>query len=230
WDNGQHFSRTGFTWKDTELYEQIKSSWTTRSGTASSDLVFNPKAEPISDKSLTLNLNGTSFVGLRHGDTALVEGDDYTVTGDRLTLTAAALTRLTGERAYGLNATLHAEFSEGVPWRIDILTSDTPVLSDATGTATAFAVPTEFNGDQLATMEATYADGTNAGPNDWTPFKEFDATFAPDYPAEAITLKAAFFEAVADNKPVTLTFHFWSGAKVTYVVTKSGTTVTGTVA
>ncbi|MFJ4526583.1 hypothetical protein ACIP4Y_37765 [Streptomyces sp. NPDC088810] len=29
------------------------------------------------------------------------------------------------------------------------------------------------------------------------------------------------------DRPVTLTFHFWSGASVTYHVTRSGTTVTG---
>ncbi|MGW1915747.1 hypothetical protein ACWCQS_34770 [Streptomyces sp. NPDC002076] len=33
----------------------------------------------------------------------------------------------------------------------------------------AVTVPTQFHGDLLATMEATYADGTNAGPADWTP-------------------------------------------------------------
>ena len=32
---------------------------------------------------------------------------------------------------------------------------------------------------------------------------------------------------INDNARVTLTFHFWSGTKVTYFVTKSGSTVTG---
>ncbi|MDI5940695.1 cellulase family glycosylhydrolase, partial [Micromonospora sp. DH15] len=36
WDNGQHLGRTSFQWSDPELIAQIKSSWTTRSGTASS--------------------------------------------------------------------------------------------------------------------------------------------------------------------------------------------------
>ncbi|WP_191971289.1 hypothetical protein, partial [Micromonospora aurantiaca (nom. illeg.)] len=34
---------------------------------------------------------------------------------------------------------------------------------------------------------------------------------------------------VNDGQRVTLTFHFWSGTKLTYYVTKSGSTVTGTV-
>jgi endoglucanase len=40
----------------------------------------------------------------------------------------------------------------------------------------------------------------------------------------------AFLNAINDGVPVTLTFYYWSGAKTTYTVTKSGTTVTGTTA
>ncbi|GLY22271.1 cellulase family glycosylhydrolase [Micromonospora sp. NBRC 101691] len=229
WDNGQHFHRTGFTWQDPELFGQIKSSWTTRSGTASADQVFSARASGITSKNLMLNLNGTSFVGLRQGSTDLVRGTDYTVSGDQLTLTAAALTRLHGNRAYGVNATLHARFSAGVPWRINVVTYDRPVLSNATGTTGAFALPAQFRGDQLATMEAKYADGTNAGPHNWTSYKEFDVTFAPDYAGSRIVLKPEFFAEVNDGAPVTLTFHFWSGERVTYRVTRSGGTVTGTV-
>jgi endoglucanase len=228
WDNGQHFGRTSFQWSDPELIAQIKSSWTTRSGTASSDLVFNSRTADVTSRTLTLNLNGTSFVGLRHGDTELVRDTDYTVTGDQLTLTAAALTRLVGSRAYGVNAVLSARFSEGVPWRINVITYDRPVLQDATGTTASFAIPTAFNGDQLATMQAVYADGTNAGPHSWTSYKEFDRAFAPNYTTNVITLSSDFFAEVTDGSPVTLTFHFWSGTTVTYHVTRSGTAVTGT--
>ena len=41
------------------------------------------------------------------------------------------------------------------------------------GTTSSFVIPTAFNGDRLATMEAVYADGGNAGPHNWTSFKEF---------------------------------------------------------
>ncbi|MEV0566444.1 hypothetical protein [Dactylosporangium sp. NPDC050588] len=37
---------------------------------------------------------------------------------------------------------------------------DPPVLAGATGTTAAFTLPTQFRGDQLATMEAKYADGS----------------------------------------------------------------------
>ncbi|NKE61842.1 cellulase family glycosylhydrolase [Lentzea sp. PSKA42] len=230
WDNGQHLGRTSFRWSDPELYAQIKSSWTTRSGTAFTDQVFSAKSSAITAKTITLNLNGTSFQGLWHGDTALVSGRDYTVAGDRLTLTAQALTRLSGSRQYGTNAVLTARFSRGVPWKLHVITYDQPVLSNASGTTASFAIPTTFRGDLLATMEAKYADGTNAGPNDWTSFKEYDRTFAPDYSSGTTLLRPDFLNAVRDNARVTLTFHYWSGTKVTYYITKSGNTVTGAIA
>jgi aryl-phospho-beta-D-glucosidase BglC (GH1 family) len=227
WDNGQHLGRTSFQWSDPELAAQLKSSWTTRSGTAYTDQVFNAKASAITTKTIQLNLNGTSFTGLWHGNTALVRGRDYTVVEDRLTLTAPALIRLSGSRAYGTNAVLTARFSRGVPWRFSVITYDPPVLSNATGTTASFAIPTTFRGDQLATMEAKYDDGTNAGPNDWTSFKEFDRTFTPDYAGGRTAVTSEFFAAVKNDSRVTLTFHYWSGTKVTYYVTRSGSAVAG---
>ncbi|GGO53704.1 hypothetical protein GCM10012286_61720 [Streptomyces lasiicapitis] len=197
WDPGfAYLNRDTLKWRDPALFAWIKSSWTTRSGTASFDKVFVAKSSPITAKSLTLNRNGTQFRGLWHGDTKLAEGRDYTVFKDRLTLTAPALTRLTG--------------------------------AHATGTAEKFALPTKHQGDQLATMEATYADGTNAGPADWTPYQEFNVAFSPDYPKGTIILTTAFLKSLRDGEPATLTFHFHSGAKVKYKVTKSAGSVSGT--
>jgi endoglucanase len=229
WDNGQHFDRNSFQWKDPELFAHIKSSWTTRSATAYTDQVFTGKTSPITARTIKLNLNGTSFSGLYNGNVALSRGRDYTIDGDQLTLTASALTRLSGSRNYGTNAVLTAKFAKGVPWRFYVLTYDTPVLSNATGTPEKFEIPTNFRGDQLATMEAKYDDGTFAGPHEWTAFKEFDVAFAPNYSDRFTALKAEFFKKnFKDDSRVTVTLHFWSGAKVSYHVTKSGNTVTGT--
>ncbi|NJQ02815.1 cellulase family glycosylhydrolase [Streptomyces zingiberis] len=230
WDNGQHFQRTAFRWNDPDFFAQIKSSWTTRSGTASSDQVFSSRSAAVTDKTLTLNLNGTSFSALRHGTTTLTRGTDYTLSGDRLTLKAATISRLSGARAYGTNATLSAHFSAGVPWRIGLVTYDPPILRNTSGTTSGFAIPTEFRGDQIATMEATYDDGSFAGPHDWTSYKEFGRTFAPDYAAGTTKLTSDFFAEVRDGARVTLTFHYWSGTTVRYHVTKSGSSVTGTTA
>jgi endoglucanase len=215
---------------DPDLFAQIVSSWTERSGTASSDMVFVSKTDPITDKTLTLNPNGTTFQGLSHNGTPLTEGTDYTVSGNQLTLKAAALTRLVGNRDYGVNATIQANFSQGLPWKIFIRTNDWPWVRDATGTTDSFAIPTQFNGDVLATMEAKYADGSNAGPADWTSYKDYWNSFRPDYTNNTTLLTSTFFNEVNDGAQVTLTLHYWSGATVTYYVTKSGTSVTGTTA
>ncbi|GGS80968.1 cellulase family glycosylhydrolase [Streptomyces cinerochromogenes] len=228
WDPFSFLNRSTLQWRDPALFAWIRSSWTTRSGTASSDKVFVRKSSPVTAQTLTLNPNGTTFRGLWQGGTRLVPGRDYTLSDSRLTLTAAALTRLTGDHAYGVDTTLQARFSRGLPWNIDIVTYDPPVLSNATGTTASFTVPTQYRGDVLATMEATYADGGNAGQADWTPYQEFNRAFSPDYSAGRISLTPDFLGALRDDAPVTLTFHFWSGATVTYHVTKSAGSVTGT--
>ncbi|MFG6201272.1 X2-like carbohydrate binding domain-containing protein [Nonomuraea sp. JJY05] len=228
WDNGQHLNRETLQWRDPGLFAQIRSSWTTRSGTASADSIYVPKSSAIAAQSLTLNLNGTAFRGLWQGTTMLAPGRDYTVSGGKLTLTAAALTRLAGDRSYGVKATIQARFSRGIPWKINVISYDTPVLSNATGTAQSLTIPAQFRGDQLATMEAKYADGSNAGPHDWTSYKEFGRAFSPDPANDTIRLTSDFLGSLRENAPVSLTFHFWSGALVTYQVTRSGDSVTGT--
>ncbi|WP_369227039.1 cellulase family glycosylhydrolase [Streptomyces sp. R39] len=228
WDAGSFLNRNTLQWRDPGMMDLIKASWSTRSGTASSDTVYVRKSTPITAQTLTLNPNGTSFQGLWQGSTQLASGRDYTVSGNQLTLTAGALTRLAGNRAYGVNATLRTRFSQGASWQISVISYDPPVLSDASGTSSSLTIPTQFRGDRLATMEARYADGSNAGPANWTPYQEFNSTFTPDYTGNSITLTSDFLSALTDGAPVTLTFDFWSGATATYHVTKSTGSVTGT--
>lgn len=228
WDIAPHFDRWDFTWRDQELWEMFRTSWTTRSGTASSDQMFVERASAITDATLTLHPNGLAFTGLREGDTTLVEGEDYTVSGDELTIAAATLERIAGTDGYGTQADLYADFSQGTPWRISVIAYDAPSTADTEGTTDSFAIPTRFNGDRLATMASAYEDGAAAGPTDWTPFQEFGSAFQPDDEAGVITMPPAFFDAIEDDRPVRLTFHFWSGATLSYQVVKSGDTVTGT--
>ena len=76
-------------------------------------------------------------------------------------------------------------------------------------------------------MEAKYADGSNAGPQNWTSYKEFDHTFAPDYDAGTITLKPEFFAEVNDGHGDPHVPLLERHTK-TYTVTKTGATITGT--
>ncbi|OIK07913.1 cellulase [Streptomyces monashensis] len=228
WDAANDFlNRSTMQWQVPEMKALIQSSWRTRSGTASTDNLFLPKSGPVAAQTITLNRNGLSFTGLWQGDRRLVPSVDYTLDGDRLTLTADALTRLAGDRAAGVDATLEVRYSDGVPWKLFVRSYDKPVMTDATGTEDGLTIPTRFNGDLMADVESTYADGTAAGPASWTTFQSFD-NYRPDYGTNATTVKADFLKTLKDGAPVTLTFHFWSGATVTYHVTRSGSTVTGT--
>lgn len=229
WDAGSFLNRNTLQWRDPEMVALIRASWHTRSGTASTDQVFLPKSTPVAAHTVTLNLNGLAFRGLWQGGTQLRKGVDYAVSGDQLTLTPSLLTRLGGDRAYGEDATFEARFSRGVPWKFHVITNDLPVQSDATGTTGSLTIPTQFKGDVLATMESRYADGSPAGPYSWTPYQEFNLTFTPDYPNGAIRLTSDYLKSLTDGATVTLTFDFWSGASVTYHVTRSGDTITGTV-
>jgi aryl-phospho-beta-D-glucosidase BglC (GH1 family) len=228
WDDGGRIvNRNTLGLLDPGTFAEMKSSWTTRSGNASNDIVYVPKGVPISDKSLTLNLNGLCFTALYDGEQRLREGRDYTVAGDQLTLKASLLAKLVGDQAYGANATLDARFSRGLPWQINIVTSAAPVLAAATGTTSAFTIPTQFNGDTLSMMQSVYPDGSNAGVYNWTPYQPYGTAFSADYPNSDIVLPADYLNSLTDGSRVTLTFHFWSGATATYYVTKTGSTVTG---
>lgn len=227
WDNGQHFNRLTYKWSDDELFQMMKASWKKRPATAETDLVYLRKGGKIQDAKIPLNLNGNQLTVLFADGQRLKKGMDYEISGRELTLKSGLLDRLTDGGAPGLNAVLSARFSYGPDWRLKVYVYDTPVLSGASGTTGAFAVPAAFNGNLLATMEAVYADGSNAGPQNWTSFKEFGYTFVPDYETGVIKLQPEFWREVNDGE-VTLKFHFWSGEIVAYKVVKSGTNVTGT--
>jgi endoglucanase len=228
WDNGSHFDRTALKWRDPELFSYISSAWTTRSGTLSSDLLFVDSTDPISDKSVTLNTNGLSFVDVYYGSKRLSARKDYVVRGNTLTLKAGLLASLLPDRTPGNQAQLSVRFSAGVPYKLNVVSHETPVLQSATGTTASLLIPTDFNGDRISTLEAKYADGTNAGPQNWTPFKEYGAAFKPDAAAGTIEMTQAFFNEVTDGSTVTLTIHFWSGKTLTYTLNRNGTAVTGT--
>ncbi|HEX2144997.1 MAG TPA: cellulase family glycosylhydrolase [Glycomyces sp.] len=227
WDNGTHFDRYKRVWRDQEQFDYISTAWTTRSATASSDLVFVDASGKVKDKSVTLNLNGLEFEKVRFGNTTLRAGRDYTLDGTTLTIKAKFLKRILGDREIGSSAQLKVHFSDGMPWKLNFISSEDPAIEDASGTNESLLIPAAFNGDQLATMESVYADGTGAGYHGWTTFPEFWDDFRPDYENGTIQLTKRYLDSLKDGQPVSLTFHFWSGQTLEYTVTRDGTTVTG---
>ncbi len=227
WDNGGRFDRRTLQWNDPELYDQIMASLKGRSSTGESDLIFVRKDAPAQDTLVPLHLNGNVLTSIKLGDYELMEGTDYALNGEDLTLKASFTAKLTESAELGEVAVLKVQFNKGADWTFHVLYNDTPVLQNAEGTTANFAIPTAFNGDRLATMEAVYAEGGNAGPDNWTSFKAFGQTFKPSYATNEITLTQSFFNEVNDGT-VILKFHFWSGAIIEYTITKNGTNITGT--
>ncbi|MDQ0877765.1 endoglucanase [Paenibacillus sp. V4I3] len=227
WDNGGRFDRRTLQWNDPELYNQIMASLKSRSSTGESDLIFVKKGAQEQDAVVHLNLNGNVLTSIKNGKYELVNGVDYELNGEVLTLKASYVAKLTASAEPGEVAVLKAGFNKGADWTFHVLYNDTPVLQNVEGTTSNFAIPTAFNGDRLATMEATYAAGGNAGPHNWTSFKEFNRTFKPSYATNEISLTQGFFNEVNDGT-VILKFHFWSGAIIEYTITKNGTSITGT--
>ncbi|WP_337099362.1 cellulase family glycosylhydrolase [Paenibacillus sp. YIM B09110] len=225
WDNGQHFDRRLFEWKDPELYAVMKASANGRSSTASADQLFVKKDAEAADQNVTLQLYGNTLTELRQGDKVLAEGGDYELTGDTLTIKANLIKSLLTDD-YGIMASLTAVFSAGADWHIHIIHYNTPILKNTEGTSGGLSIPTAFKGDRLATMEAVYADGRNTGPNDWTPFKEMAHSYKPAYDLSAITLTKEFLEQLSDGD-VKLRMHFWSGEVIGYNLAKSGTAIVG---
>ncbi|MEK5234915.1 cellulase family glycosylhydrolase [Paenibacillus sp. FSL L8-0470] len=225
WDNGQHFDRRTLKWVDEELHQVMKQGWKGRSSNAETDSVYILKDSEIKDLVIPLNLNGNTFTALLNQENALVKGTDYELDGENLILKSALLQRLVTKK-YGMNATLTATFSAGADWKMKIIYYDTPSLISAQAPEGIFTIPTWFNGDSLTTLEAVYTAGGNAGPNDWTPFKEYKRTFYPDYTTGEIKFTDEFWKEVKDGE-VQLKLHFWSGAVIPYTITKASGKIVG---
>lgn len=223
WDNGQHLNRSKLEWRDPALYKTAISSQ--RSANTNSDTVYFKAGAPINDAAIRINLNKNTLTAISYNNNPLKEPEEYQLNGSILTLKQEFLEKVI-TKEYGVNAMLELEFSAGPNWEIKIVYYDTPVLKVKQAMMNNYYIPINFNGDNLATMEAIYISGGNAGPQNWTSFKEFNYCFQPRYDMGIIQLTPAFFNEVKDQE-VLLRFHFWSGEIVEYIICKSGMNITG---
>lgn len=226
WDNGQHFDRNAFAWKNPDFFEVMSKGLHGRSSNAEADSIYVRRGEENRDATIRLSLNGNSLSEIREGDRVLAAGSDYTLDGDLLTLRGELIKSL-AKGDLGVNAELTCKFSAGADWKLRLIRFDTPKLNGAKGGRSSFNIPAQFNGDRLATMEATYASGGNAGPDGWTPYKEFGKSFKPNEEGTLVTLTKDFFDQVQDGE-VLLKLHFWSGEVVDYRLAVEGNNVAGT--
>lgn len=216
WDSGNQFNRYTHQWRDPELFGYFLGGVTGRSSTAASDLIFVKTGIPT-DTTVSLNLNGNTFVSLYNGATPLVQGTDYLINGSVLTIKAGALAPYSSG-AFGERAVFSANFSAGHAWKFHVRHQASSVLDANSGNKTdGLPIPVAFNGDLVETMEARYGEkgAPFPGPAEWTAFKEHSTAYLPDYANNSIKLTKAFFAATS-NEPVNLTFHMWSGRKLSY--------------
>lgn len=227
WDNTSRFDRSTYKWNDQDTYNYIMAGLEGRSSTAESDLIFIKKGAPAQDTVMHLNLNGNNLTGITAGNESLTAGSDYVVNGNDLVFKAGFIARLIQSAQLGEVAVLKAHFDKGIDWTFHVIYNDTPVQQNAEGSTTNFAIPTAFNGDRLATMEAVYTKGGIAGPHNWTSYKAIAESYKLSYATNEILLTENFFKEVTSGDEVALTFYFRSGATTQYKVTKNGTSVTG---
>jgi endoglucanase len=105
------------------------------------------------------SLEGTTQESRDFSHERFNKGTDYVLNGEDMTLKANFLAKLTESAELGEVAVMKAQFNKGADWTFHVLYNDTPVLQNVEGTTANFAIPTAFNGDRIATMEAVYAAG-----------------------------------------------------------------------
>jgi endoglucanase len=217
WDTGGLIDRTTGQVRDPELYGILKQTLQGRATTADTDLLFVNSGEEIKDTRINLNLNGNTLVSVSDGATTLRPEIDYTLEGSVLTIYHEKLATY-ASGAFGQKAALAVNMSSGPAWKVYVRYVGSPELSPVAGTTAGnLVIPTAFNGDLLATMEARRADGSPAGPANWTVFKE-RGVYLPDYANDTITLDDGLF-AGEPAGTIDLKFHFWSGRVATYQLT-----------
>jgi endoglucanase len=224
WDNGQHMNRTSLNWNDLSLYNQIKASGNSRSSYSESDRIFIKDENRKKDVSMKLTLNGNNLKAIYNGNKQLVLGKDYTYNNSTVILKGDYINSVITDK-YETNATLTFKFSTGADWDVYLNHYKLPELSAGQDSAKSFEIPVKFNGSKLSTLEAINSDGTGAGPQNWTTYKEFDYAFSVDYNANKVIIKDKFFKEAKDGK-ITFKLHFQSGEILECNISKSGESVT----
>ena len=81
---------------------------------------FDKKEENQNDIGVTLTLNGNTFIGIKSGNSYLLEGEDYSIIGDLVTIKKEFL----AEQSVG-TLSLVFEFSAGIPRTLTVTIVDT---------------------------------------------------------------------------------------------------------
>jgi endoglucanase len=167
WDNGVGvYDRVNQVWLDPIVKDIIVNAakGIPNSLVDKASLYFQAGEAVTEDRSVQIEMRGNTLLGIYNNGHPLVEGADYTFDGSTVIFKAAflanALTKL------GINASLELKFSAGADQLVRLIQYRTPELGETTitidrskGDVTEdLAIPTNFNGTTLATVQAVYSN------------------------------------------------------------------------
>ncbi|HIZ56523.1 MAG TPA: cellulase family glycosylhydrolase [Firmicutes bacterium] len=224
WDAGLYMNRETLEWEKYPILKDIliNGAQGIRSSYAETDYIYVKEGVEPTDVVMPLTLNGNTLTGIRNGDTMLTAGTDYILSedGTSVTFPAEFLKSVTADMEdYGTAARLFLEFSAGADWFIDVQYYKTPALRSMEDLAYDFQIPTQFNGDQLWTMEAYYTDTKKpAGTITYNTYQLFGTDFKPDYNNGSITLTKEFWNYCSTSGEILVRFYFRSGETVDYTI------------
>ena len=226
WDNGQHFDRKEYEWKNPSFGNMVTTSMKTRSSYATGlDYVFLSDKDKGNYISIPLTLNDNKISKIYDGKAILRKNKDYAINNTSVVLKPEYTNRLIGGD-YGIKAELTIKFSKGTDWTEYLAYSSIPVLSPGTGTTSRFSIPVDFKGDRLEKTVSKDIKGNVVSNNSWWQYLQYDSEFTADYKAGLINMLGDYFKVAKDGS-YNLTFTFYSGKVIEYNITVSGTSVTG---
>lgn len=242
WDNGSGVDRTTYQWKKPQVGAMLEASITNRSSYATGLDTVYLDAEPTSDVTVPLTLNGDTFSGID----GLVEGTDYSYDAGKATVTLRSSylkSQYAAKDGAGILADLTFRFNAGADWHEYLVKNTVPVVakSDKTVTGTkadGLMIPVSYNGNELksVTAYAVTSDDTETrvGPNSsWWAYLQNSSSFAVHYDSTdrtsgTLTMLPAFFaDSSVTDGTIRLAITFQSGAtldNITFNV--AGDTVT----
>jgi endoglucanase len=235
-------NRVDFTWKTTlpgvgaVLDAALKGERSSYS-TGLNEIYLSKPVD--NDVQIPLTLNGNTFTGIN----GLTAGTDYTYDAATATVTLSkayvnSKFDALGAGKYGNIADLVIKFSAGADWHQYLIKYSSPVLKPSTGTTSGVNIPVDFNGAKLrrayaVNVNADGTDGSRVGNlSAWWPWLKYGrwSEVVADYNNNTININSDFFKygynMPADGK-IKFYFEFYDGQTVNYILTKSGSNVTG---
>ncbi|MBW5447177.1 cellulase family glycosylhydrolase [Cohnella sp. CFH 77786] len=235
-------NRVDFTWKTTlpgvgAVLDAANKGERSSYSTGLNEIYLSKPVD--NDVQIPLTLNGNTFTGIN----GLTAGTDYTYNAATATVTLSkayvnSKFNALGVGNYGNISDLVFKFSAGADWHQYLIKYSSPVLKSSTGTTSGVKIPVDFNGAKLrraysVNVNADGTDGSRVGElSAWWPWLKYGrwSEVVADYNNNTININSNFFQYahnMQENGKIKFYFEFYDGQTVNYILTKSGSNVTG---